>query len=81
MHDGRGATVADRATDGVHVADVAFDHGRAERRASMSGREIVVDDNAVPGEPQGLGGVAADVARAASDEDDRQVSGGQWSSS
>ena len=39
MHHGRRAAVADRAADGVDVADVAFDHRRAERGAAMSGGE------------------------------------------
>ena len=80
MHHGGRAGLADRAAHGIHVADVAFDQRRAERRVAVPRREVVVDDDAVAGAPQRLGGVAADVAGAAGDEDGGQVSGGQWSS-
>ena len=63
----------------VDVADVAFDQRRTECRLAMSGRQVVVDDDPVPSLAEGLGGVAADVARAAGNQDGGRLSCGQWS--
>jgi hypothetical protein len=79
VHDGGGAALAQRGAHGGHVPDIAFDERRAERRVAVSGRQVVVDDDAVPGLAEGLRRMAADVAGAAGDEYRRRATGGQWS--
>jgi hypothetical protein len=63
--------------DGSHVGDVPFDQLAVLDGASMSGREIVVDDDAVTGAAQSLGGVAADVAGATGHQDGARATA-QW---
>ncbi|MNC86010.1 hypothetical protein D3C83_16370 [compost metagenome] len=70
MHHRCCAAVADRATDGGDVGDVADDEGPAESGLAMSSRQVVVDHDIVTGLTQRLRGVTADVACAAGDEDD-----------
>ena len=79
MHHRRRVALANRAPYRGDIADVAVDHRRVERRAAMPSGEIVVNDNAVAGTPERLGGVAADVPGTSSDEDGGQISCGQWS--
>jgi hypothetical protein len=71
MHDGGGSALANRAPHSGGVANVAFDHRRVERGTAMTSGEIVVDDDAVTGTSQRLGGVTANVPGAAGDEDGR----------
>ena len=75
----RRPAVAEGAAHGIDVADVAFDQRRAQRRLAVAGRQVVVDDDAVAGLAERLGGVAADVAGATRDQDDAAIRRGQWS--
>ena len=45
----------------------------------MAGRQVVVDDNLVPGLTKALDGVAADIAGATRDQDHVATSFAQWS--
>ncbi len=59
---------ADQVTQSLGVVNVALDELRAERGLAMTGRQVVVDDDAAPGPRQQFRGVAADVAGATGDE-------------
>src|SRR5688572_10776444 len=74
MHHGRCTALPDGLAHAVDVADVPFDERRAQRRLAVPGREIVVDDYAMTRPAERLRGVAADVARAASDQNRRRIS-------
>ena len=63
---------------GQDLLRVAFDQRRIKHRLSMTGRQIVVNDDAVSRLAQRLGGMAADVAGPARHKHGRRASGGQW---
>jgi hypothetical protein len=63
---------ADRLAQQRHIADVAHDEWRTERRLAVPRRQIVEDDDPAAGSGDKLGGVAADVAGAAGDQNGAQ---------
>jgi hypothetical protein len=79
MHHCAGAALPNRPPDGVHIGDVTHDERRAKRRFAVAGRKIVVDDRVIPGGPQRLDRVTADVAGAPGDEHRPRINRGQWS--
>ena len=60
---------AQRAPHRRHIRDVALDQLAVLDGLAVAGDEVVEDDDAMAGLVQRLGGVAADVAGAAGDED------------
>ena len=77
VHDREDVVAAQRAPHGRHIRDVALDQLAILDGLAVTGDEVVEDDDAMTGLMQRLGGMAADVAGAAGDENAPRVSG-QW---
>ena len=69
VHDREDVVAAQRAPYRRHVRDVPLDQFAVPDGLAMTGHQVVEHDDAMAGLLQRLGGVAADVARAAGDED------------
>ena len=74
-----GTAFAQCPANGIDVPDVSQDEGRTERRAAMTCREIVEDNDVVASQAQGLDAMAADVAGATRHQHNGAIRSGQWS--
>lgn len=79
MHDGGCTTFTQRPANGVDVPNVSEDEGCTERRLTMTGREIVKDDDVITGQAQGFDAMAANVAGATRHQHNGAIRNGQWS--
>jgi hypothetical protein len=72
MHDRADRVAAHHVSEPRDVVDVTLDQLPAERRQPMAGRQVVVDDDVPARAAKEFRRVAADVTRAAGDENGSQ---------